>query len=106
MATFCATIASIGGAKLLARAQGGKFSPRSVPQAVLLLRIATNLFRLCYFAIDPLFLNRYLSVPAAQILLTISYPFDVLATLVIAVYWHVRGAFFVLQCGALTRTHP
>lgn len=77
MATFSASVAALAGAKLLAYIQHGELVAFSVPQSVLILRIATSLYRTAYWATDPMFLNRYFTGATRQILLSICFPFDI-----------------------------
>jgi hypothetical protein len=93
MVLFCGSVSGIGGAKFLAFVRNRGFSFRSVPQAVLMIRTITNLYRLIYYAIDPLFLGRVLNNRAALAMFNVATPFDIVGTLIIAFYWHVRSVY-------------
>lgn len=72
--------------KLIAfvRRQGPRVS---VAQMCLLLAYIANMLRLIYAAVDPLWCGRFFLFPEAHVLSTITFPANLISTLLIALYW-------------------
>jgi hypothetical protein len=87
LVVFCVIVTTISLAKLIAFIRHVGFAPLTVPQLVLIIRIVSNWFRVIYWASDPMFLGRYYNFSVGQVLLTISFPFEIVGTLLFAFYW-------------------
>eukprot|EP01122_Echinamoeba_exundans_P009576 TRINITY_DN3421_c0_g1_i1.p1 TRINITY_DN3421_c0_g1~~TRINITY_DN3421_c0_g1_i1.p1 ORF type:complete len:472 (-),score=44.29 TRINITY_DN3421_c0_g1_i1:43-1458(-) len=60
----------------------------SLASAILTIEFTISLWRLIYFALDPVYLGRAFPGPVAHGLSTITFPFSVISTLLVAMYYH------------------
>eukprot|EP01122_Echinamoeba_exundans_P010909 TRINITY_DN418_c0_g1_i4.p1 TRINITY_DN418_c0_g1~~TRINITY_DN418_c0_g1_i4.p1 ORF type:complete len:361 (+),score=46.80 TRINITY_DN418_c0_g1_i4:53-1135(+) len=84
--SLSAGVAVLSLMKLIAfvRRQGPRLS---VAQMCLALAYVANMLRLIYAAVDPLFCGRFFLFPEAHVLSTITFPANMISTLLIALYW-------------------
>eukprot|EP01122_Echinamoeba_exundans_P015228 TRINITY_DN7133_c0_g1_i1.p1 TRINITY_DN7133_c0_g1~~TRINITY_DN7133_c0_g1_i1.p1 ORF type:complete len:558 (+),score=65.63 TRINITY_DN7133_c0_g1_i1:155-1675(+) len=66
------------------RAKGIQFN---IAQICLSIELICNLYRMIYFALDPIYAGRLFLAYQAHMMLTISWPFTIITTLLITLYW-------------------
>jgi hypothetical protein len=61
---------------------------RNIPQLVLIFEIVANTLRIIAVTVDPIQSQRIFPYLLNQVLFTVSWPFSLMATLLITFYWH------------------